>query len=228
MLLNSWISTGPAHSVGCHRPVVSTEFAGPVDSGRNTHIFWSPAHTLTHTATPPANFVTMTTTNQTTPKKYKRSRTSFSGSKRGNTKASRKAAKAAAEPKTPSPSANTSKKRPHGQKVAPAKPSPSSAKKRTAPPPIPMAFLLAADVIRRAGKDLWWRATPDSCGKDDICVGSRQKWEDVLPAFIEADLVNPNPNSCCVPSPSVEESVSYSATRKNGRMCSNISRSIAV
>ena len=60
----------------------------------------------------PANFVTMTTTNQTTPKKYKRSRTSFSGSKRGNTKASRKAAKAAAEPKTPSPSANTSKKRP--------------------------------------------------------------------------------------------------------------------
>ena len=56
-----------------------------------------------------------------------------------------------------------------------AKPSPSSAKKRTAPPPIPMAFLLAADVIRRAGKDLWWRVTPDSCGKDDICVGSRQK-----------------------------------------------------
>ena len=53
-----------------------------------------------------------------------------------------------------------------------------------------MAFLLAADVIRRAGKDLWWRATPDSsCGKDDICVGSRQKWEDVLPAFIEADLL---------------------------------------
>ena len=35
---------GPAHSVGCHRPVVSTEFAGPVDSGRNTCIFWSPAH----------------------------------------------------------------------------------------------------------------------------------------------------------------------------------------
>ena len=30
---------------------------------------------------------------------------------------------------------------------------------------------------------------PDSCGKDDICVGSRQKWEDVLPAFIEADLL---------------------------------------
>ena len=52
-----------------------------------------------------------------------------------------------------------------------------------------MAFLLAADVIRRAGKDLWWRVTPDSCGKDDICVGSRQKWEDVLPAFIEADLL---------------------------------------
>ena len=24
---------------------------------------------------------------------------------------------------------------------------------------------------------------------DDICVGSRQKWEDVLPAFIEADLL---------------------------------------
>ena len=54
-----------------------------------------------------------------------------------------------------------------------------------------MAFLLAADVIHRAGKDLWWRVTPDSCGKDDICVvGSRQKWEeDVLPAFIEADLL---------------------------------------
>ena len=35
------------------------------------------------------------------------------------------------------------------------------------------------------------RATPDSCGKDDTCVvGSRQKWEeDVLPAFIEADLL---------------------------------------
>ena len=106
------MSTGPAHSVGCHRPVVSTEFAGPVDSGRNTCVFWSPAHPL---SPQPANFVTMTTTNQTTPKKYKRSRTSFSGSKRGNTKASRKAAKAAAEPKTPSPSANTSKKRPRSK-----------------------------------------------------------------------------------------------------------------
>ena len=63
----------------------------------------------------PANFVTMTTTNQTTPKKYKRSRTSFSGSKRGNTKASRKAAKAAAEPKTPSPRAQTRRRSGHGQ-----------------------------------------------------------------------------------------------------------------
>ena len=32
--------------------------------------------------------------------------------------------------------------------------------------------------------------------------------------------------TCCVPSPSVEESMSYSTTRKNGRICSNISRSI--
>ena len=38
---------------------------------------------------------------------------------------------------------------------------------------------------------MWWRVTPDSLGKDDICVGSRQKWEDVLPAFIEADLLRP-------------------------------------
>ena len=149
-------------------------------------MFFGPLHTLTATR---KFCVTTTTTNQTKPKKHKRSRTSFSGSKRGNTKASRKAAKAAAEPKTPSPSANTSKKRPRSN--SPAKPSPSSAKKRTAPPPIPMAFLLAAAdvIIRRAGKDLWWRVTPDSCGKDDTCVGSRQKWEDVLPAFIEADLL---------------------------------------
>ena len=49
-----WTSAGPAHSVGCHRPVASTEFAGPVDSGRNTYIFWSPAHPLTPQ---PANFV---------------------------------------------------------------------------------------------------------------------------------------------------------------------------
>ena len=116
ILLNSWISTGPAHSVGCHRPVVSTEFAGPVDSGRNTYVFWSPAHPKL--SPQPANFVTMTTTNQTTPKKYKRSRTSFSGSKRGNTKASRKAAKAAAEPKTPSPSANTRRRSGHAVKFA--------------------------------------------------------------------------------------------------------------
>ena len=171
----------------------------------------------------PANFVTMTTTtNQTTPKKHKRSRTSFSGSKRGNTKASRKAAEAAAEPKTPSPSANTSKKRGHGQIRPRQKPSPSSAKKRTAPPPVPMAFLLAADVIRRAGKDLWWRATPDSCGKDDICVGSRQKWEEDT-----SSLLSSRP-TCCVPSPSVEENMSCSTTRKNGRTCSNISRSIVV
>ena len=75
----------------------------------------------THPLSPqPTNFVTMTTTNQTTPKIYKRSRTSFSGSKRGNTKASRKAAKAAAEPKTPSPSANTStKKRPRSNSPPP-------------------------------------------------------------------------------------------------------------
>ena len=110
ILLNSWISTGPAHSVGCHRPVVSTEFAGPVDSGRNTYIFWSPAHPLTHRN--PRKLCDDDDDQPDHAQKYKRSRTSFSGSKRGNTKASRKAAKAAAEPKTPSPSANTSKKRP--------------------------------------------------------------------------------------------------------------------
>ena len=36
---------------------------------------------------------------------------------------------------------------------------------------------------------MWWRVTPDAFGEDDVCVGSVQKWEDVLPAFIEADLL---------------------------------------
>ena len=183
-------------------------------------MFFGPPHTL---SPQPASFVTMTTTNQTTPKKYRRSRTSFSGSKRGNTKASRKAAKAAAEPKTPSPSANTSKKRPRSSSPPPSR---RHRRRRRRGRPLllsPWPFSLQQmSVIRRAGKDLWWRATPDSCGKDDICVGSRQKWvEDVLPAFSSRP-------TCCVPSPSVEESMSYSATRKNGRTCSNISRSIVV
>ena len=37
--------------------------------------------------------------------------------------------------------------------------------------------------------DHWWRVTPDSAQKDDVCVGSLQTWADVLPVFIEADLL---------------------------------------
>ena len=37
--------------------------------------------------------------------------------------------------------------------------------------------------------DHWWRVTPDAAQKDDVCVGSLQTWANVLPVFIEADLL---------------------------------------
>ena len=37
--------------------------------------------------------------------------------------------------------------------------------------------------------DRWWRVSPNYAEKDDVCVGSQQTWADVLPVFIEADLL---------------------------------------
>ena len=148
--------------------------------------------------------------NQTTPKKHKRSRTSFSGNKRGNTKASRKAAKAAAEPKTPRRRAQTRRRSGHGQTRPPNRqsrplllsPWPFSLQQMSfeglvricggEQPPIPAAKMTFVLVLGRSGKT------------SSLLLSSRP--------------------TCCVPSPSVEESVSYSTTRKNGRTCSNISR----
>ena len=181
-------------------------------------MFFGPPHTL---SPQPANFVTMTTTNQTTPKKNKRSRTSCSQGAREATPRHPGRRQRRQLSRKHHRRAQTRRRSGHGQ-IRPRQTVTVVGEEEDGPSSyIPMAFLLAADVIRRADKDLWWRVTPDSCGKGDICVGSRQKWEDVLPAFIEADLLRSK-------SVGGGKYVSYSTTRKNGRTCSNISRSIIV
>ena len=176
----------------------------------------------THTPSPPqpANFVTMTTTNQTTPKKYKRSRTSFSGSKRGNTKASRKAAKAAAEPKTPSPSANTSKKRPRSNSTPPNRHRRRRRRGRPllllSPRPFSLQQMSFEGLVRICG------------GEQPPIPAAKMTFVLVLGRNGKTSSLLSSRPTCCVPSPSVEESMSYSTTRKNGRTCSNISRSIVV
>ena len=126
--------------------------------------------------------------NKTKTKKYKSERPSYSTTSKGRTKASRRAAKAPAEPITPSPQPKPSQKRPRSK--SPVATPPSSAKKRTAAAPIDETFELAGTIIRTCVKDHWWRVTPDPCAKDDICVGSQQEWSNVLPVLIEAGLLD--------------------------------------
>ena len=127
----------------------------------------------------------------TTPaKKRKVKSKSYSSGKGKKTKAERKASKSSAAPATPktsTPRAIKTKKR--QRSTSPQKTPPSSAKKRTEPAPIPRAFYLAASVIRKCDTHLWWRVTPDSDESDDICVGSRQAWENVLPVLCHAGLL---------------------------------------
>ena len=123
-------------------------------------------------------------------KKRKVKSKSYSSGKGKKTKAERKASKSSAAPATPksqTPSTDNSKKR--RRPSSPVKKPPSSAKKRTAPEEIPRAFNLAASVIRKCVPHLWWRVTPNSDGGDDICVGSGQGWENVLPVLFHAGLL---------------------------------------
>ena len=50
------------------------------------------------------------------------------------------------------------------------------------------AFKLAATILSSCHQGIWWRATPDSNGIDDIAIASRQSWDNILPVFIEAGL----------------------------------------
>ena len=129
-------------------------------------------------------------------KKRKVKSKSYSSSKGKKTKAERKASKSLAAPATPkyqTPSTDNSKKR--RRPTSPMKKPLSSAKKRTAPAEIPMAFYLAASIIRKCDQHLWWRVTPDAHDFDDICVGSRQTWENVLPVFCYAGLLRTKADS---------------------------------
>jgi hypothetical protein len=122
-----------------------------------------------------------------TPAKRRKTKSkSYSTGKGKKTKAERKTSKWSA-PATQTPSTDNSKKR--RRPSSPAKTPPSSAKKRTAPAEVPRAFNLAASVIRKCDQHLWWRVMPDSNGGDDICVGSRQGWDNVLPVLCHAGLL---------------------------------------
>ena len=132
---------------------------------------------------------------------------------RGNTKASRKAAKAAAEPKTPSPRAQTRRRSGHGQIHSPPPPPPNRHRRR-----------------RRRGRPLLLSPWPFSLqqmsfkGLARICGGEQPPIPAAKMTFVlvlgrngkTSSLLSSRP-TCCVPSPSVEESMSYSTTRKNGR-----------
>lgn len=129
--------------------------------------------------------------NKTEVKRRKTKKKSYSSSKKGETKAQRKetyTSEASAEPKTPSKQPTPSQKRPRPK--SPATAPPSSAKKRTGPAPLDEAFDLAGRVIRACPKDYWWRVTPDSSQKDDICVGSKEEWSNVLPVLVRAGLLD--------------------------------------
>ena len=131
--------------------------------------------------------------NKTEVKRRKTKKKSYSSSKKGGTKAQRKetyTSEASAEPKTPSQSSKPSQKRSRSKSPAPT-PS-SSAKRRrrqTIVAPVDHSFELASLVIRACPVDHWWRVSPNYAEKDDVCVGSQQTWADVLPVFIEADLL---------------------------------------
>jgi hypothetical protein len=125
----------------------------------------------------------------TTKKKYERKRTSYSSGrgKRGNTKATRQASKAREVAKAAGKSPNSSAKRPRPK--SPATATPSSAKRRMEPATVPEAEKLVASVLTKCHRDVWWRITPDSYGEDDISVGSRQEWVDLLPILIQAGML---------------------------------------
>jgi hypothetical protein len=125
----------------------------------------------------------------TTKKKYERKRTSYSSGrgKRGNTKATRQASKAREVAKAAGKSPNSSAKRPRPK--SPARPTPSSAKRRVEPAAVTEAEKLVALVLTKCHRDVWWRITPDSYGEDDISVGSRQEWVDLLPILIQAGML---------------------------------------
>ena len=57
------------------------------------------------------------------------------------------------------------------------------------PATVPEAEKLVASVLTKCHRDVWWRITPDSYGEDDISVGSRQEWVDLLPILIQAGML---------------------------------------
>jgi len=84
-------------------------------------------------------------------------------------------------------SPNSSAKRPRPK--SPATATPSSAKRRMEPATVTEAEKLVLMVLNKCHRDVWWRITPDSYGEDDISVGSRQEWVDLLPVLIEAGML---------------------------------------
>ena len=210
-LVDICTAAGPAHSAGCHRPVVSTEFAGPVDSGRNTHIFWSPAHTL---SPQPASFVTMTTTNQTTPKKHKNAAELRSqGAREATPRHPGRRQRRQLSRKHHHRRAQTRRRSGHGQ-IRP--PNRHRRRRRRGRPLLllsPWPFSLQQMSFEGLARICGGEQPPIPAAKMTfvLFLGRNGKTSSLL--------LSSRPPTCCVPSPSVEESMSYSTTRKNGRTC---------
>ena len=125
--------------------------------------------------------------NKTKAKKHIFSAPSYSTTSKGRTKASRRVTKASVEPKMPSPPLKPSQKRPRSK--SPASTPSSSAKKRRTADPVDKSHQLASFILKACPVENWWRVTPDSAKKNDVCVDSRQTWANVLPVFVEANLL---------------------------------------
>lgn len=87
----------------------------------------------------------------------------------------------------PSPSVAPTRT-PINRKAKKASTPPSSTKTKEDKLVFSPAFKLAAAILSGCPHGTWWRLTPDPLKRDDISVGSRQCWDNILPTFIDAGL----------------------------------------
>ena len=108
---------------------------------------------------------------------------------RSREKETPKKRKARSNSSSPRPSPSVAPTRtPINRQAKKAGTSPSSAKAKEDTLVFSLAFKLAAAILSGCPHGIWWRITPDPLKRDDISVGSRQCWDEILPTFIDAGL----------------------------------------
>jgi len=125
--------------------------------------------------------------NTTPAKKHIFPAPSYSTTSKGRPKVSRRVTKAAVEPKMPSTPLKSSQKRPRSNRPRRCR----HRQRRNEQLLIRSTnrISLRPFILKACPVDNWWRVTPDSAKKNDVCVDSRLTWANVLPVFVEANLL---------------------------------------